>query len=332
MKLAARDMAGFLASPTRYRAVLIYGPDEGLIRERRKAVLEKVCDPGDPFGLTELAGDAVEKEPQKLYEALASFSLIGAPPVVWVRDGGGKCGAVILEALAGPKGNFLLVTAGELESRNALRKAFEDQPDLAALACYADEAETLEKVIRGFLARKQIRAAPDVIQYLVQHLGNDRGITLSELQKLALYLGDEKELTPEAVEALVNENTRMALDDLAYALIEGRPRELHHAAERLLQEEGHPVALLRGMVRTVERVLAARSQMAQGKSPDQAMMALRPPVFFKEKDRMRRALAKRSVSQLEALLVRLLAAERTCKRGGDVNLLFQHALGDAVRV
>jgi DNA polymerase-3 subunit delta len=332
MKLGPRDLAGFMADPARFRAVLIYGPDEGLIRERRKAILEKVCDANDPFGLTELAGDQVEKEPQKLFEALASFSLIGEAPVVWVRDGGGKAGAVIQEALNGPKGNFLLVTAGELDSRNALRKAFEDKPELAALACYADEGDTLERVIRGFLTKEQISTSPDVVQYLVQHLGNDRGITLSELQKIALYVGETKTLTPEAVEALVNDNTLLALDDLAYALIEGRGRELHHVAERLLQEDGHPVALLRGMVRTVERLLAPKSMMAQGKNADQAMMALRPPVFFKEKDRMKRALAKRSVPQLEALLLRLLAAERRCKRGGDVNLIFQHDLAEAARL
>lgn len=332
MKLAPRDLAGFMANPARFRAVLIYGPDEGLIRERRKAILEKACDANDPFGLIELAGDQVEKEPQKLFEALASFSLIGAAPVVWLRDGGGKVGAVIQEALMGPHGNFLLVTAGELDSRSVLRKIFEDHADLAALACYADEHDTLERVIRGFLAREQISASNDVVQYLVQHLGNDRGITLSELQKIALYLGDSKTLTPEAVEALVNDNTLLALDDLAYALIEGRLRDLHHVAERLLQEEGHPVALLRGIVRTVERLLTAKSQMAQGKNAEQAMMSLRPPVFFKEKDRMKRALAKRSVPQLEALLLRLLATERRCKRGGDVNLIFQYSLSEAARL
>jgi DNA polymerase-3 subunit delta len=332
MKLTPKDMASFLASPVRHRAVLVYGPDEGLIRERRKAILEKVCDPNDPFGLIEISGDHVEKEPQKLYEALASYSLIGTPPVVWVRDGGGKCGAIILDALKGTKGNFLLVTAGELESRNSLRKAFEDQAELAALACYADEGETLDRVIRGFFSKEQIRYTPEALQYLRQHLGNDRGITLSELEKIALYLGNDKELTPEALQALVNENTLLALDDLAYALAEGNAREVHHVAERLLQEEGHPVALLRGMVRIVERLLAAKIMMSQGKNADQTMMSLRPPVFFKEKDRMRRALGKRSILQLEAMLVRLLAAERQCKRTSDPALTFQRAMTEAVRL
>jgi DNA polymerase-3 subunit delta len=331
VKLGPKDMAGFLANPERYRAVLVYGPDEGLIRERRKAVLEKVCDVNDPFALTELAGDQVEKEPQKLYESLASFSLIGRPPVVWLRDGGGKVGPIILDALSEPKGNFLLITAGELDSRNALRKAFEDRPELATLACYADEAETLERVIRGFFAKENIRCTPEALLYLRQHLGNDRGVTLSELEKIALYLGDEKELTPEALEVLVNDNTLLGLDDLAYALAEQNLRQLYSVMERMLQEDGHPVALLRGMVRTVERLLTARTLMAQGKTAEQAMQSLRPPVFFKEKDRMRRALAKRSVIQLETLLAQLLAAERRCKRGGDVTLTFQRDMVQAAR-
>ncbi|MBY0355105.1 MAG: DNA polymerase III subunit delta [Rickettsiales bacterium] len=331
MKLAARDMAAFLAAPTRYRAVLIYGVDEGLVRERRKIVLEKSCASDDPFGLIELAGDQVEKDPTRLYEALASYSLIGTPPVVWVRDGGGKAGAVILEALAESTGNFLLVTASELDSRNALRKTFEERNDLAALACYFDESETLEKIIRSFFAKHSIQSTPEVVAYLRQNLGNDRGVTLSELDKIAVYLGDEKQLTAESAQALVGQNSLLALDDLAYALAEGNANALFSIGERLLQEQGHPVALLRGMMRIVERLLLAKSMMAQGKNADQAMMALRPPVFFKEKDRMKRALTKRSITQLEALLSQLLIAELHCKRTNEPSIVFMRAMSDVIR-
>lgn len=331
MKLTSRDIGAFLSQPHRYRAILLYGSDEGLIRERRKAVLQKTGDPTDPFGVLELSAEQIEKEPQKLHEALASYSLMGGAPVVWVRGVNAKVSAIILEALAGEKGNFLVVSAGELESRQSLRKTFEDRPDLAALACYADEGDTLDKVIRGFFNKHAIQCSPEVLSYLKQHLGNDRAITLSELEKIALYLGDDKELTAEMAQALVNENGLLALEDLTYALTDGNMREIHHHCERLLLEEMHPVAMLRGMIRMVERLLLAKSYMAQGKNADGAMMALRPPVFFKEKDRMKRSLARRSVAELESLLTRLVMAERSCKRGGDTELVFVHAITEAAR-
>ena len=56
MKIAPRDAERFLLEPDLdVRAVLIYGPDGGLARERAEALHRTVVDdPTDPFGTAEL--------------------------------------------------------------------------------------------------------------------------------------------------------------------------------------------------------------------------------------------------------------------------------------
>ena len=51
MKLAASRIGGFLQRPDpEIRAVLLYGPDEGLVHERAGIVARSVCpDLSDPF-------------------------------------------------------------------------------------------------------------------------------------------------------------------------------------------------------------------------------------------------------------------------------------------
>ncbi|MGB1088370.1 MAG: DNA polymerase III subunit delta, partial [Alphaproteobacteria bacterium] len=56
MKVAARDIERFVKSPpAAIQVAVIYGPDEGLVRERgKKLVQTKVADLDDPFAITRL--------------------------------------------------------------------------------------------------------------------------------------------------------------------------------------------------------------------------------------------------------------------------------------
>ena len=61
MKLAPRAGRGFFARPDpAIRAVLLYGRDAGLVRERADALVRTVCpDLRDPFRVADLNGAAL---------------------------------------------------------------------------------------------------------------------------------------------------------------------------------------------------------------------------------------------------------------------------------
>ena len=44
--------------------------------------------------------------------------------------------------------------------------------------------------MREIFAAHNITARPEAMQYLIAHLGGDRGVSRQELEKLALYVGD----------------------------------------------------------------------------------------------------------------------------------------------
>ena len=61
MRLAPARIAAFLQRPDpEIRAVLLYGPDEGLVRERAEAVARSICpDLKDPFRVADLMAAAL---------------------------------------------------------------------------------------------------------------------------------------------------------------------------------------------------------------------------------------------------------------------------------
>ncbi len=182
MKLAVNDIPGFLKSPPAgLRGVLLYGPDGGLARERAEQLCKKVANnPSDPFNVIELNETHVLEDEARLADELSAMSLMGGRRLVKLRDAGDKSTPIIQSALAHAKGDgFLIVLADELGPRSSLRALFEKEPALAALPCYRDEGRSLEALIRSTLSAQGITFDADVLHYLGDHLGADRGITIS---------------------------------------------------------------------------------------------------------------------------------------------------------
>ncbi len=88
MKLQGARIESFVKAPDPdIRAVLIYGPDSGLVRERAtlltKAIVE---DPLDPFLVVEFTGAALRSDPALLADEAAAIALMGGRRVVRFRD------------------------------------------------------------------------------------------------------------------------------------------------------------------------------------------------------------------------------------------------------
>src|SRR5690242_18090661 len=153
MKVAAGQVDGFLRRPdAQIRAVLLFGPDAGLVRERADLLARSVCpDLKDPFRVAEVTGAAAASDPARLADEMASISLMGGRRVIRLREAMDGAVRAVENALAAPGDALLVAEAGELPGRSALRKLFENGPEAAAIGCYADSPKDLADVIRTSL-------------------------------------------------------------------------------------------------------------------------------------------------------------------------------------
>lgn len=318
MKVSNADAERFAAGrPERISAVLIYGPDDGLIRERSDRLLAGVVeDPRDPFRVVDLPAGEILKDPARLPDEAAAIAMTGGRRVVRLRDATDALAAIIGPLLETPAGDALiLVEAGELPARSALRKLFEGADRGAALACYRDDERSLPAVISGQLAADGLTASHDALAYLAGNLGGDRQVTRRELEKLALYKG-AGEISLADAQACVGDTAALGLDDLVYAMAEGDAAGLERAVTRSLQEGASAVALLRAAARHLQRLHLAVGLVRQGAAPEAAVKQLRPPVFWKLAGRFRSQLKAWQPERIAFALARLLEAETACKKTG----------------
>lgn len=320
MKITGGKVAGFIARPDpSVRAVLVYGPDSGLVRERVKALASTVVDDlSDPFRLTELSGGQIKADEALLRDEAQAMAFGGGRRVVIVRDATDAVAAVATDFLNDPAGESLvLLEAGELSPRSKLRKAFEGAKTGAALACYTDDARSLNQVIDETLRAHGLKVSQEARAFLAGVLGSDRMVSRGELEKLALYKGDQgDEITLEDAMACSGDTAAVSLDAVILSAAGGDQRTLDRALEKAFSEGLQPVAILRMLARHLQRLHFAQAQVAGGKTPDQAMKSLRPPVIFTQADRFRTQIRQWSDSTLTQAMEIITTAEMDCKTTG----------------
>ena len=181
----------------------------------------------------------------------------------------------------GPPAAALVVEAGSLKPTDALRKAFEKAAWAAAIPCYADGERDLETLVRDVLGAAGITAAPQVRDMIVARLGADRALSRQELDKLVIYAGAGAELSADDVDQIVGDAAEQALDRVAHATASGRGPAAVVEYDRVLAAGQSAQGVVLAIQRHFLHLHRLRALVSAGRSPDEAVRQMRPPVHFK---------------------------------------------------
>lgn len=320
MKITNAKIEGFLRTPDpTARAILVFGPDEGLVRERALRLAKTMVeDLNDPFRVIELSGSELKNDPARLADEAASMSFGGGSRVVRVRQAGDICAPACKSFLEldTPADALVVIDAGDLNPRSKLRKLFEAAKNAACIPCYADDLRSLPDVIRESLNRFELSADRNAMSLLVQNLGSDRSVTRGELEKLALYMGGPGQVSEDDVRAAIGDTAASGIDDVIYSAASGDTTKLESSLNRVLSEGIHAVQLVRAAERHFQRLHIARGKMAHGQNADEATRSLRPPIIFKLADAFKRQLNLWPETKLSRAFEVLTQAEIDCKTTG----------------
>lgn len=296
-------------------AVLVFGPDRGLVSERASRLARAIVpDLSDPFRVADLEEGTLDSDPARLADEAQALSMTGGRRVVRVRGAGNAHASVFESLLDNPVGDALVVAeAGDLLKSSALRKLFTDAKNAAAIACYPDTARDIAEVVRSALKAEGFSISPEALDDAVSRLGSDRGVTRRELDKLVLYARGKKRIELEDIRAIMGDEAEARTEELCDAAGEGDFKRLDTALERLWLTETSPVQVVRASLNHFQRLALAVAEKNRGESLDNIMRKLRPPLHFSRINSFKAQVARWSEPQLLSALDLLLETEALCK-------------------
>jgi DNA polymerase-3 subunit delta len=312
MIVKASDADRFVAKPpANITAILVFGPDQGLVRERAETAAKSVVpDLTDPFRVTEFADGALESDPARLFDEAAAISMLGGRRLLRVRGAGNGLAKLFDDFLDEHVGDALVVIeAGDLAKSASLRKIFEDADSGAAIACYPDSDEQIANVVRNVLKADGISITPDALDEAVSRLGSDRGITRREIEKLALYARDTKQVTSEDILAVMGDESEARLEDVCDAAGEGNLPALDKELEKLWTSGTSTAQLIRVALSHFQRLLLVKVAATRGESIDSAMRKGWPQIHFSRQSSFKAQVNRWSEERLQDACDLLLETE-----------------------
>ena len=246
-------------------------------------------------GTSSNASDAATRIRQTM-DALQTFPFFGGEKLVWLKNANfmgdtvtGRAADVVegLEALIEmltsglPDGIRFLLSATEVDKRRSFYKAL---GKLAKVTVFdtldtskAGWEEAAMELARQLAETAGVRLKHDALELLAIRTGGDRRTIVSELEKLALYTGEEqRDATVADVALLVPMTAEAVIFELGNALASRNARNALALLQQLLSQKESPIAiLLVAIIPTFRNLLAVKDLMDRHKLSRPAQ-----PFFF----------------------------------------------------
>jgi DNA polymerase III subunit delta len=314
MKLSGSEANRYLGKPDPARAgLLIFGADPMRVALKRQEAIAALIGPeGEAeMRLTRIQAAELRKDGAMLSDAMRAAGFFPGPRVAFVEDATDGLTETIAAALAEwrPGDAQVIVTAGGLSGKSALKTLFEKHLNAVAIGLYDDPPSREE--IESALAKaglKQIEpAAMADLGSLARAL--DPGDFRQMLEKIALYkFRDSTPLTPTEIAALAPATIEAEVDDLVNAVADQKVAAIGPLLRRLEGQGILPVTLCIGTLRHF-RALHIAAIDPGGVSA--GMMKAR--VFGPRRDAMQRQASAWGMYRLEDALALLLETDLTLR-------------------
>lgn len=318
MEFRSAQVNSFLKKPDKsLKVFLIYGQDEGLVREfGKKIALTALQTLNDPFCYSEMEASALDGDPAKLRDEIEAISMMGGDRVVRLRSVTNAHAKIITSVLDANFSNTLLVIeAGDLKKTAAMVKAVNGLAFGVTVACYHDKAQDISSLITEVLSANQLSCPSDVQEYLRTSLGSDRAISRQELDKLALYKGPDKSpLTLDDVRAVIGDSSAESVFDVVDATLLGNLPRLEKTIHKAFFAGESAITFLRLIQGQLKQLHKASGFIEAGTPANVAVKKAGIAPFNQQKAQSQ--IARRNPLHFARCLDIVLQAEIECKKTG----------------
>lgn len=268
---------------------LIYGDDSGLVKSLANKLMQKVSN-GDELAIERVSAITLADNPSVLFDSAFAVSMFASLKVIIVDDyidlgqKARKINENLLELLDMQdrlEETYIIIPALGLDAASSLAKKYEKDSSAGCIRCFVDSNFDLKKVISEYFSEKNKQVDVKASIYLQNSLGNDRMITMQELDKLDLYTIDKSDITlQDCLDCIVSADSVNLFKFCDAVGLKDKNNAQKYLF--LLAEEGHDYAMiLSGVVRHLKRLLIVKSNTEKNDSTVMSEMGkLRPPVFF----------------------------------------------------
>ena len=291
--------------------ILFYGQNQGAKEEEiSQIVIKNINKPLNKYDEKE-----IEDNSDYFYQEILSNSLFEREKIIIIK----RCTDKILkkiEYLEEKKISdiLIIIEAGNLEKKSKLRSYFEKSKKHLCVAFYPDTQETLSTIANQFFKKNEIIISNFNISLLVNKCNGDRGILKNELNKIKFFTKNGKKLTTKNLINLTNLIENYSVGELVdNCLAKNSKKTISILCENNFNNEDS-IIITRTFLQKAKRLLKLREDYNENKDLNKTVSNAKPPIFWKDKEIVKRQINNWSIKQIKELIFSLNEIELKIKK------------------
>jgi len=220
------------------------------------------------------------------------------------------------------KGTTIILESGILEKKSKIRALFEKDKNLTCIPVYEDDSKNLGFIVQNFSKKNNIKLSQEIINILIDRAKGDRGYLKNELFKLENLLISKKNIDIEDVKKLTN----LAENYSVFELTDNYLAKNLKKVSRILNENNYNsddcILILRTILNKSKRLLKLQSELNKNKNIDAVLSSFRPPIFWKEKEIVKKQIQSRSNEEVKKIIYKINDLELIIKNNSTNSLNF----------
>ena len=310
---------------------LLYGENEGYKNE----AIEKIFNINIPKNIYRYEEKEILDNFESFFESIQSKSFFEKEKLIIISRVSDKIKNIIEEII---KKNIedvkIVLSSGILEKKSKLRSLFEKNKSPICVAFFADNNQTLSKIINNFFREKKIIISQEKINLLIDRCRGNRQNLKNELNKIDSFIKNKKNINIDQIMKLTNLAENYNVSELIDSYLAANFKKTIN----ILNENNFSIEdcmlITRTLLAKSKRLYKLLLEINNNKSIEEAISSFKPPIFWKDKEIVKQQINNWSLSRTENLIYKTNELELLIKKNSynSVNILSDFIINQPNRI
>ena len=290
---------------------LFYGQNEGL----KNQIIETIFKKKYLESIYQYEESEIIKNEEGFFNNILSKSFFENEKLIIINRVSDKIKEIAEELIEKQvEGLIVILNAKNLEKKSKIRSLFEKNKKTICVPFYEDNNQTLSSIISSFFREKKIPISQQSINLIVERCRGDRQNLKNELEKIENFMKGRSKLNLENLLKLTNLAENYNVSELVdHCLAKNKKKTAN-----ILNENNYTledcIIIIRTFLIKAKRLAKLCKEFQETRDFDKAISNFKPPIFWKEKDTVKKQIQSWSYKDAEDLIFQTNEIELLVKK------------------
>ena len=215
-----------------------------------------------------------------------------------------------------------------------MRNFFENNKQTIIIPCYEDDFQTLLKIANETLTKNKIKVSPENLNLIVMRAMGNRIELKNELNKIVNFHVGKKSINQYDLFKLTNLAQNFSASELIDNLIVKNKKKMIDMLNENDHSKEDSILILKALLIKLKKLKILKFTINQKKQNIDLILAqFKPPIFWKEKDILKKQLTYLSLKKINYLMKEVNYIETQIKKNFSVSkMLVENFLIEKISV